>query len=500
MKEILVRSGTDRRRSVMITVAVLALMLVTMTPALASAVPITMAYPDFSSIGGFQLNNDAYFYNNLIRLTDALGDQSGSVFAKQKVSLGPARSFSTFFTINMHSSDSWTPADGCCFVIQQSAASAFGEGGGLGYSDMPGGSIAIEFDTFDNYPNYNDENNSHIGVDLNGDVTSVVTADPPDSLYGNTWNVWVDYDGTTDLLEVRMSTGTARPSGASLTHTIDLSTVVGSDVYVGFTAATGGANEIHDVSAFYFNNAFVDGGITPAAEGPSGYEGGPASVEGTVTPPVVPAGSATRTSARFLDGDGQPKVGWPVTFSAPVGAFSSTSVLTDANGVASVLYTPPSKAGVYQVRAEADGGLFVDLEVGVTPGMLVHFRPYSARLTPIAKRILRAYAATVAANGATGVRIETHTARRTPGSLRSRTRLSRARAYAIRRYLLAELRRRHAYPKLYLAWYGGTRPLAGNDTRIGTALNRRAELLLLMPTAAVPTFPEIEPVPRPELN
>jgi outer membrane protein OmpA-like peptidoglycan-associated protein len=162
--------------------------------------------------------------------------------------------------------------------------------------------------------------------------------------------------------------------------------------------------------------------------------------------------------------------------------------------VASVLYTPPATAGVYVVRAEATGGLFVDLEVGVTPGTLVHFRPYSSRLTPTAKRILKGYATMVAASGATGVRIEAHTARQRPGSLRSRTMLSKARANAIRRYLMIEFRRRHIAPRIYLEWFGGTRPLANNDTRMGTTLNRRAELLLLMPDAGIPTFPEILPV------
>jgi outer membrane protein OmpA-like peptidoglycan-associated protein len=307
-------------------------------------------------------------------------------------------------------------------------------------------------------------------------------------VYGNTWYVWVDYDGSTDALEVRMATTSGRPADPTLTHTVDLATIVGPDVYVGFTAGTGDSYERHVVSSFYFNNALVPGGITPEI---AKYASGPASVEGSVTPPVVPAGSTARTSARFLDEEGQPKVGWQITFTAPVGTFSSTSVWTDENGVASVLYTPPAVAGVYVVRAEAAGGLFADLEVAVTPGTLVHFRPYSARLTTHAKRTLKAYAAMVAASGATGVRIEAHTARRMPGSLRSRTRLSKARAYAVRRYLLIELRRRHVSPGIYLDWFGGTRPLAPNDTGRGTALNRRAELLLLMPAAGIPTFPAV---------
>jgi outer membrane protein OmpA-like peptidoglycan-associated protein len=470
---------------VMMTLACLAV-----APAVAAADSITLAYPAFypSTMGGFQRNGDAYQTGSVVRLTEANEGEVGSFFTKQKVALGDSRSFSAFFTIGMWDGSDW-PADGMCFVIQQSAADALGNGGGgLGYEEIPGRSVAIEFDT---YPSATDPRDDHIGIDFDGSVSSISTSVTPDSMSGNTWYVWVDYDGSTDALEVRMDTSNNRPTDPTLADTVDLATRIGKDVYVGFTGGTGLEYDRQEVGSFYFNNAFVSGGVAPGVEGPPYYEGGPASIEGTVTPPIVAAGSTTRTSVRFLDPEGKPMAGAPVTFSAPVGTFSTASAITDAGGVASVLYTPPATAGVYVVRAEATGGLFVDLEVGVTPGTLVHFRPYSSRLTPTAKRILKGYATMVAASGATGVRVEAHTARQRPGSLRSRTMLSRARANAIRRFLLTEFRRRHIAPRIYLEWFGGARPLANNDTRFGTALNRRAELLLLMPPAAMPTFPEI---------
>jgi outer membrane protein OmpA-like peptidoglycan-associated protein len=472
-----------------VAVVLMALTCLALSPALASAVTITLAYPAFSggAMGGFQRNGDAYLFAPAVVLTDPDSGEVGSFFTKQKVELGASRSFSAFFTIGMYEGS----ADGMCFVIQQSAATALGNNGGsLGYEGIPGRSVAIEFDTYYGGTAAGDPDGNHVGVDFDGSLFSSATADPGD-LYDTNWHVWVDYNGATDALEVRMATGDSRPASPTLAYTVDLATIIGTDVYVGFTAANGDESQRHEVRSFYFNNAFVSGGVAPGVEGPPYYEGGPASIEGTVTPPIVAAGSTTRTSVRFLDPEGKPMAGAPVTFSAPVGTFSTASAITDAGGVASVLYTPPATAGVYVVRAEATGGLFVDLEVGVTPGTLVHFRPYSSRLTPTAKRILKGYATMVAASGATGVRVEAHTARQRPGSLRSRTMLSRARANAIRRFLLTEFRRRHIAPRIYLEWFGGARPLANNDTRFGTALNRRAELLLLMPPAAMPTFPEI---------
>jgi outer membrane protein OmpA-like peptidoglycan-associated protein len=478
-------------------VVMMALACLAIAPALASAVPITLAYPAFysSTMAGFQRNGDAYQTGSVVVLTDPDSGEVGSFFTKQKVELGASRSFSAFFTIGMY--DGY--ADGMCFVIQQSAATALGNNGGsLGYGGIPGRSVAIEFDTYDGGPDAGDPDSNHIGVDFDGSVFSSVTTEPPGGadLRETPWHVWVDYDGSTHALEVRMATGDSRPDEPTLEYPVDLATIIGRDVYVGFTGGNGDESQRHEVGSLYFNNALVSGGVAPGVEGPPTYEGGPASIEGTVTPPIVAAGSTTRTSVRFLDPEGQPMADQPVTFSAPVGTLLATTAITDHHGVASVLYTPPATAGVYVVRAEATGGLFVDLEVGVTPGTLVHFRPYSSRLTPTARRLLKSYAAMVAASGATGVRLEAHTARRMPGSLRSRTMLSKARAYAIRRYLLIELRKRHAHPKVYIAWFGGTRPLANNDTRAGTALNRRVELLVLMPPAAVPTFPPVIPLPQ----
>ena len=63
----------------------------------------------------------------------------------------------------------------------------------------------------------------------------------PQSWVGGSVRIWVDYDGSTQTLEVRANfTDDQRPPSALLSRTIDLGTALGSqDVFAGFTAATG---------------------------------------------------------------------------------------------------------------------------------------------------------------------------------------------------------------------------------------------------------------------
>jgi hypothetical protein len=65
--------------------------------------------------------------------------------------------------------------------------------------------------------------------------------------------VWVDYDGTT--MNIFLNTDPVKPGTPTLTGAINLASIFGgqTQLYVGFTAGTGGAIEAHDVLGFEFN-------------------------------------------------------------------------------------------------------------------------------------------------------------------------------------------------------------------------------------------------------
>jgi hypothetical protein len=251
---------------------------------------ITLAYPSFTSadMSGVALTGayapyhilsstpfSAYLSGAAIRLTDSGESLSGAAVFQRPISLSGGRSFSAFFAIDI-SNSAWSTADGMAFVLQPSSTFNVSYGGGMGYVGMPGsrpGSVAIEFDTFNN-PGYDaqngvsvpifDPNNNHIGVDINGASQSVVTANPPGSLVGSPWNVWVEYDDAAGNLEVRMSKDMDRPAVPVLSYRIDLSQVIGSQVYAGFTASTGALHETHEIQAFYLDSTNLAGGLSPA--------------------------------------------------------------------------------------------------------------------------------------------------------------------------------------------------------------------------------------------
>jgi IPTL-CTERM motif/Legume lectin domain len=69
-------------------------------------------------------------------------------------------------------------------------------------------------------------------------------------------------DGTT--LELRLSQTPVRPALATLSHVVDLVSLLGTtQAYVGFTSGTGAAFANHDILTWRFDNAFapIGGGI-----------------------------------------------------------------------------------------------------------------------------------------------------------------------------------------------------------------------------------------------
>lgn len=241
----------------------------------------TILYPDFSDLSGLQLNGATASIGNpvgsALRLTNNLG-QGGSAFSTSSIALGVDVSFSTFFSFNISNplgstdTDNLVGADGIVFVVQTVSNTAGGIGGGIGYDGLLN-SVGVEFDTWNNGGIDNNDGN-HIGIDIGGSVASVALAHVNDPMNtGNTFYSWIDYNGTTNLLEARLSTTNSRPAAATLSYNVNLATVLGSNnAYVGFTSGTGSAGGNHDILNWEFRDTYnpvgvPDGGSTLALLG-----------------------------------------------------------------------------------------------------------------------------------------------------------------------------------------------------------------------------------------
>ena len=271
----------------------------------------TINYGDFSTGAGLQINGNAGApatgedgVSKVLRLTPATGSQAGSAFSLNTVHLGSTASFSTAFTFQIwnHGYSGNYPdgtgnpagADGIVFVLNTVSNSVGSAGQGVGYQGIPH-SVGIKFDTWrdgasNGFPNDNDPNGNFVAIYKNGS-THLYDVGGPTSGYNNSatdaltyftpadlmkngakWYSWIDYDGASDQLEVRLSETNVRPGVAILSQTIDLSDplYLGSSpaVYAGFTSGTGAEWDNHDILNWQFNDTYnpitkPNGGAVP---------------------------------------------------------------------------------------------------------------------------------------------------------------------------------------------------------------------------------------------
>jgi hypothetical protein len=195
-------------------------------------------------------------------------------------------------------------------------------------------------------------------------MSSIATADPPGSLEAGVWHVWVDYDGPVDRLELRMSSAGARPAATVLTKTLDLEAVIAPEVYVGFTAATGGSFARHEILSFYFHNDAIPGGIDLDRED---YVQAPAQVTLSASPNTIPADGTTSSTieATARDVGGRPMPGQTITFTTDLGTVDPLSAVTDGRGVATTSLSA-STTGTATVRGTATGGAYGQVQVALS--------------------------------------------------------------------------------------------------------------------------------------
>jgi hypothetical protein len=332
--------------------------------ALSQTTGLTIYQPDFSTQQAGWTNNGNSSFGTInsasaLILNPSSSNQVGSGIWNQKITLPANNSFSTFFTYQIDQNTS--RADGMTFFIQQTGTTAIGGSGqNLGIGGI-NNSVAVEFDT---YQNGGDPDNNHIALDLNGNTshsTGVVasinksTLDLADSKLKY---VWIDYNGSTNLFEVRISTSNSRPATATLSTTINLATTLsGHNVYVGFTGATGGSMERHSITSFYFTAQYQ-----PITTSTNTYAQDPLSVKMTSSSTSVDANGAAQLpiTITLYDAGNAPLANQPVTISLTSGTGALTVMSGTTNGSGQLVTNlTTTKVGTMTVKSVAGyGGVF----------------------------------------------------------------------------------------------------------------------------------------------
>lgn len=273
--------------------------------------------------GGWKLNGSAQLSGNDLQLTQTGKTQAGSgVFPVPVLTDGLRATFTTVI-------GGGTGADGLTFSLldpSRTTPSALGRnGGGLGWSGLPG--VAVTFDT---YRNNNDPSSNFVGIATaaSGDaLTYAATSTAVPALRTGTHDVSVAVSGTTLTVSID-GTQVLQKSVASLSPAALLA----------FTGSTGWVTDIHTVR----NVAITATSYASPPPGPNGWTlNGSAKLSGTdlvLTPAVTyAAGSA-------IQGTAVPSARLRARFTAAIGGG------TGADGLALLLLdaskaTPSSLGG-----------------------------------------------------------------------------------------------------------------------------------------------------------
>jgi len=231
----------------------------------------------------------------VLRLTSSAADQAGSAFNLTAIQLGTNVSFSTAFAFQLSAgggslSDGNQPpapagADGIVFVLNVTTNNVGALGQGVGYQGIAN-SIGIKFDTWQDgtangFPQDSDPTGNFVAVYTNGSTqTAGYLPYSPSNLSttpqyyvpatfmknGDVWYAWIDYDGSSHRLDVRLMDGVnVRPANPQLSRTIDLgsASILGSSpqVFAGFTSATGAQWNAQDILFWQFNASYNPIGI-----------------------------------------------------------------------------------------------------------------------------------------------------------------------------------------------------------------------------------------------
>lgn len=223
-------------------------------------------YRDFSNVNNLWISGNARQFADTLQLIPDATRQSGSSFYNTAIQVDGSTSFSTSFQFRMGGINGTNGSDGFAFVLQNDApsASALGVlGGSVGYGGIDR-SLAIKFDTYRNEGL--DPNDNSIGIYTNGNIFTplAVQTAPFDINGGDVLTAWIDYDGTTDQLNVYLSNGSTKPGEALLSTNVELTNLVGRQAYFGFTGASGDLAATEEILSWNFTSDNARLGAAPA--------------------------------------------------------------------------------------------------------------------------------------------------------------------------------------------------------------------------------------------
>ena len=247
------------------------------------------------------------------QITPASGNQYGSAMSKHTVSLLKDFTIDAEFYLGIKDS---TGADGMAFVLHNDSrgSSAIGNGEGSTLGAMANGGtpgiangLSFEFDTYKSSSGSDDPADDHTQIrdtdkrfnDTSGALTTVTALN---NLEDGAWHTFhLDWDATTSTLSYLID-------GSTMIGFTD-STIVAdyfagsSQVYFGFTAATGGKNNvqsIRNVSSTVLKDT-DDDGIFNSLDLDSDNDGIPDNVEAQVFKPYLAPNNDAGSSNNGLD-------------------------------------------------------------------------------------------------------------------------------------------------------------------------------------------------------
>ncbi|MDP4263129.1 MAG: PKD domain-containing protein [Bacteroidota bacterium] len=200
---------------------------------------------------------------NCYTLTQTVNNQSGSVWNSTKINLN--NPFDFVFNVFLGCKDA-DGADGIVFILQPISTSIGGIGGGMGFQGIAP-SVGIALDTWQN-TGYNDPVFDHLSIQLNGDINHAddivpyMQASPTNpNIEDCQWHTFrITWDPALKLLKTYFDGNFIQQAAIDL-----IATVFNNDpmVYWGFSAATGGANNLQQFCTA-LNPGFT---VTPSGNG-----------------------------------------------------------------------------------------------------------------------------------------------------------------------------------------------------------------------------------------